>query len=116
MKIISSKLYYRLILCRRIVTAAIVLTWFISPQVAQAAAGDLDPTFGVGGMLMTDINRSTDIANAVAIQSDGKLVVVGQTYKHNDYSGEDFVVARYNTDGTLDNAFGSGGRVRTDFP
>jgi len=84
--------------------------------VAQAAAGDLDPTFGVGGMLMTDINRSTDIANAVAVQADGKLVVVGQAYKHNDYSGEDFVVTRYNTDGTLDTTFGRGGKVRTDFP
>ena len=70
-----------------------MLTWFISPQVAQAAAGDLDPTFGIGGMVMTDINRSTDIANAVAVQADGKLVVVGQTYKNNDFSGEDFVVA-----------------------
>ena len=117
MTIIGSKLYYRVIPCRGIVTAAIVLTSFIiGPQFAQAAAGDLDPTFGSGGMVTTDINRSTDIANAVAIQADGKLIVVGQTYKNNDYSNEDFVVTRYNTDGTLDNTFGSGGRVRTDFP
>jgi uncharacterized delta-60 repeat protein len=115
-KIISSKLYYRLILCPGIATAAIVLTWFISPQVAQAAAGDLDPTFGTVGMVTTDISRSTDIANAVAVQADGKLVVVGQTYKNNDFSGEDFVVTRYNTDGTLDTTFGRGGKVRTDFP
>jgi uncharacterized delta-60 repeat protein len=97
-------------------TAGIVLTWLVSSQLAQAAAGDLDPTFGTTGMVMTDINRSTDIAQAVAIQADGKLVVVGQTYKHNDYSDEDFVVTRYNTDGTLDNTFGARGRVRTDFP
>ena len=116
MTIIDLKLYYRLILCRGIVTAAIVLTWFISPQVARAAAGDLDPAFGTGGMVTTDINHSTDIANAVAVQADGKLIVVGQTYKHNDFSDEDFVVTRYNTDGTLDNTFGSSGRVRTDFP
>jgi uncharacterized delta-60 repeat protein len=93
-----------------------VLTWLISSQVAEAAAGDLDPTFGTAGMVTTDINHSTDIAQAVAVQADGKLVVVGQTYKHNDFSDEDFVVTRYNTDGTLDNTFGSGGRVRTDFP
>ena len=74
------------------------------------------PTFGTGGTLMTDLSRSTDLANAVAIQSDGKLVVVGQTYKNNDYSNEDFAVTRYNTDGTLDTTFGAGGRVRTDFP
>src|SRR5712671_4139195 len=116
MKIISSKLYYRLILCRGVVTAAIVLTWFISPQVARAAAGDLDATFGTGGMVTTDISRSTDIANAVAVQADGKLVVVGLTYKQNDFSDEDFVVTRYNPDGTLDTTFGRGGKVRTDFP
>ena len=82
MTIIGSKLHYCSILCRGIVTAAIVLTWFISSQVAQAAAGDLDPTFGTGGTVMTDLNRSTDIANAVAVQVDGKLVVVGQTYQN----------------------------------
>ena len=81
---------------------------------AQAADGDLDPTFGIGGMVMTDISRSTDIANAVAVQADGKLVVVGTTYKNNDFSGEDFVVTRYNTNGTLDPTFGRGGKVRTD--
>src|SRR5262245_37292985 len=113
---VGSKLHYYLTLCRGIVTPAIVLTWLISSQVVQAAAGDLDPTFGTGGTLMTDINRSTDLAQAVALQADGKLVVVGQTYKNNDYSTEDFVVARYNTDGTLDTTFGAGGRVRTDFP
>ena len=102
--------------CRAIGAAAIILTLFVSVQMAQAADGGLDPTFGTGGMLMTDINRSTDIANAVAIQADGKLVVVGTTYRQNDFSGEDFVVTRHNTDGTLDNTFGVGGKVRTDFP
>jgi len=83
---------------------------------AQAADGDLDPTFGTGGQVTTDLAHSTDIANAVAVQADGKLVVVGQTYKNNDYTGEDFAVARYNTDGTLDSTFGTRGKVRTDFP
>src|SRR5437879_6580226 len=114
MTLVGSKLHYCSILCRGITGAAIMLTWLISSQVAEA--GDLDPTFGTAGMVTTDINLSTDIAQAVAVQADGKLVVVGQTYKHNDFSGEDFVVTRYNTDGTLDNSFGSGGRVRTDFP
>ena len=96
--------------------AALMLVFWASGQMAQAAGGDLDPTFGTGGMLMTDINHSTDIATAVAVQADGKLVVVGLTYKQNDYSDEDFVVARYNTDGTLDTTFGHGGKVTTDFP
>jgi uncharacterized delta-60 repeat protein len=102
--------------CRAIGATVIILTLFSSVQMAQAVDGDLDPTFGTGGMVMTDLNHSTDLANAVAVQADGKLVVVGQTYKNNDYSNEDFAVARYNTDGTLDTTFGAGGRVRTDFP
>lgn len=97
-------------------TAACLFALFVSLPVARAADGDLDPSFGTGGQVMIDINKSTDIAQAVAIQTDGKIVVVGQTYKNNDYSGEDFVVTRYNTNGTLDPTFGKGGKVRTDFP
>ncbi len=82
--------------------AAIMLVFSASGRRAQAAGGDLDPAFGTGGQVTTDFSHSTDIANAVALQPDGKLVVVGQTYKNNDYTGEDFAVARYNTDGTLD--------------
>jgi uncharacterized delta-60 repeat protein len=116
MQIIQSKLSQFATHCRAIGAAGIILSLFASVQLARATDGDLDPTFGTGGTLMTDISRSTDLANAVAVQSDGKLVVVGQTYKNNDFSNEDFVVTRYNTDGTLDNTFGRGGKVRTDFP
>ena len=52
----------------------------------------------------------------MAIQADGKLVVVGTTYKNNDFSDEDFVVTRYNTDGTLDNTFGSWRQSANRFP
>jgi uncharacterized delta-60 repeat protein len=83
---------------------------------ARLAPGDLDPSFGLGGRVLTDIDFSTDIAYAVAMQADGKLVVVGTTYKNNDYSGEDFAVVRYNADGSPDPGFGSDGRVTTDFP
>jgi uncharacterized delta-60 repeat protein len=88
----------------------------MSGQIALAVDGDLDPTFGTDGKVLTDFDQSTDIANAVAIQADGKLVVVGTTYRDNDFSTEDFAVARYNPDGTLDKTFGVGGKVQTDFP
>ena len=116
MQITTSKLYRFVARCREIGASAIILTFFANVQMAQAADGDLDPLFGSGGMVMTDINKSTDLAEAVAIQADGKLVVVGTVYKNNDFSNEDFVVTRYNTDGTLDITFGRGGKVRTDFP
>jgi uncharacterized delta-60 repeat protein len=49
---------------------------------------------------------------ATAVQSDGKYVVVG--YDSNDNYNSDFAIARYNTDGTLDGTFGTGGIVSTD--
>src|SRR5213082_4067581 len=100
----------------RVICASAVMVLIVGGQIAQAADGDLDPTFGTEGKVLTDFDHSTDIADAVAVQTDGKLVVVGQTYKNNDYTGEDFAVARYNTDGTLDSTFGTRGKVRTDFP
>ena len=107
-----------------VICAAAMMTILVSGQIAQAADGNLDPTFGTigqptlgsGGKVMTDFDHSADIANAVAVQPDGKLVVVGTTYTNNDFSGEDFAVARYNPNGTLDTTFGAGGKVQTDFP
>jgi uncharacterized delta-60 repeat protein len=116
MEIIHSQLRRFATPARAICATAMVTTLFVSPQLVQAADGDLDPTFGTGGTVMTDLGRSTDLAQAVAVQADGKLVVVGQTYRDNDYSTEDFAVARYNTDGTLDGTFGVRGKVKTDFP
>jgi uncharacterized delta-60 repeat protein len=100
----------------RVICASALMVLIMSEQIAQAADGDLDPTFGTDGKVLTDFNQSTDIANAVAIQADGKLVVAGTTYRDNDFSTEDFAVARYNPDGTLDKTFGVGGKVQTDFP
>ena len=99
-----------------ICATAIILAFVVSGRTVLAVDGDLDPTFGTDGKVLTDFDHSTDIANAVAIQADGKLVVVGTTYQDNDFSDEDFAVARYNPDGTLDKTFGVGGKVQTDFP
>ncbi|MCP4285532.1 MAG: hypothetical protein GY792_13925, partial [Gammaproteobacteria bacterium] len=71
------------------------------------ADGTLDTTFGSGGMLTTDIGGTGDVASAVTIQSDGKILVAGK-------DGTDLALARYNTDGTLDSTFGSGGLFTID--
>ena len=70
--------------------------------------GSLDRSFGRGGMVVTDFGaRNSAGANAVAIQPDGKIVVAG------DRAQQNFALARYNADGTLDRSFGSAGRVVT---
>jgi uncharacterized delta-60 repeat protein len=73
--------------------------------------GSLDPAFGTGGSISTDFAALGDIASAVAIQTDRKIVVAGNA---RSASGTDLAVARYNTDGSLDQTFGSGGKVTTD--
>ena len=73
--------------------------------------GTLDTTFGTGGKVTTPIGTGNDIVFALGIQSDGKIVVAGQTDVGADTH---FALARYNTDGALDSTFGAGGIVTTD--
>ena len=57
------------------------------------ADGALDDTFGTGGMVITPVANSNDVASGVAIQDDGKIVVAGASYNVSD---TDFAVVRYN--------------------
>jgi uncharacterized delta-60 repeat protein len=84
--------------------------------------GTRDTTFGSGdGKVVTNFLTSTDEeANAVAIDSNGKIVVAGTAYvdTNNDTYGDtyEFALARYNSDGTRDTTFGGGdGKVVTHF-
>jgi uncharacterized delta-60 repeat protein len=55
-----------------------------------------------------------DGAQDVAVQADGKIVVVGVTDPGGQVGKDDFAVARFNADGTPDTTFGSGGKTSTD--
>jgi uncharacterized delta-60 repeat protein len=68
--------------------------------------GDLDPTFSGDGIQITDLG-SDEIVNDVAIAPDGKIVVAGYRFPN------DFLVARYTTDGTLDAGFDGDGAALT---
>jgi uncharacterized delta-60 repeat protein len=70
--------------------------------------GTLDGTFGTGGKVRLSIGAGDYIVD-VALQLDGKIVVVGS-------SEDSFTVARFNSDGTVDAGFGNGGFVDTFFP
>ncbi|MCC6356634.1 MAG: hypothetical protein IT577_22335 [Verrucomicrobiae bacterium] len=79
---------------------------------APAAPGDLDPMFGTGGMVTTGISSgSQDYLYNLALQPDGKIVVVGTSY--NSSSIWEWVVARYNPNGTLDTTFAGDGILTT---
>ncbi len=72
--------------------------------------GSLDPAFGPGGTVVTDLGGD-DKAAAVAIQPDGKIVLAGRGVDNDD----DWAMLRYLPNGQLDSTFGSGGIVGTDF-
>jgi uncharacterized delta-60 repeat protein len=73
------------------------------------ADGTLDTSFGAGnGHIVTNLNPDNDQALSVTLQNDGKILVAGNSYSTT--YGYQLAVARYNTDGTLDTAFGSGGK------
>lgn len=78
-------------------------------------AGDLDITFDSDGRQTTDFATHADRAKAVALQPDGKIVVVGAAgfYEYGYAYKTAFGVSRYNNDGTPDASFGNGGKVIT---
>jgi uncharacterized delta-60 repeat protein len=73
--------------------------------------GMLDPTFSGDGKVKTDLG-ATESARSLAIQPNGKILVTGFTGSGNT---QNFAVARYNPDGTLDTRFSRDGIVTTDF-
>ncbi len=81
------------------------------------ANGNLDSTFGTGGVVKTDFFASADVAYALAVEpSSGKIVLAGSTNNpNNTAAGTDIALARYNSNGTLDTDFGSGGKAVTHF-
>lgn len=79
--------------------------------VRMLGSGALDNSFGSGGKVVTDFaSGSFDYAEAAALQGDGKIVMVGYGP---GTGGTDFALARYQTDGTLDPTFGTGGKLTT---
>lgn len=96
---------------RRMRTFALsVLAWIALAAAASpvsAAPGDLDPSWSGDGRLVADPTATFDPTYGVAVQDDGKVVVVG-------FSAGRIFVARYLTDGTLDATFSGDGKVVTD--
>ena len=89
--------------------------------------GSLDSSFGTNGAAVTNLDGSSDLAYGMALQADGQIVVAGTSLGStgqpntsdlfllplNGTSGNSIVVARFNSNGSLDTSFGSGGFVVT---
>ena len=85
------------------------------------ANGELDPTFNGIGRVTTDFGRSSstyDSGEGVAIQPDGRIVVMGYGAEFTQFGGfytRDLQLARYETNGALDRSFSDDGRMETSF-
>ncbi len=76
------------------------------------SSGNLDTSFSSDGKTTTDFGSSSEEAYGAALQEDGKIVVGG----YSDIAGSnDFALARYNPNGSLDGEFDFDGRATTDF-
>jgi uncharacterized delta-60 repeat protein len=75
-------------------------------------SGTLDPSFGSGGVVRTAFTIGFNYPYSVAVQADGKIVVAGSASSPNN-STDAIAVARYNSNGSLDGTFGSGGKLTT---
>jgi uncharacterized delta-60 repeat protein len=78
--------------------------------------GTRDTSFGSNGLVTTDLGLPSndypcDFISDIAIQPDGKIVAVGST----GFNGRDLAIARYEPDGSLDAAFGTGGTITYNF-
>jgi uncharacterized delta-60 repeat protein len=73
--------------------------------------GNLDFSFGNSGLVTTDFaTMQQDRIRDIAIEIEGKIIAVGETAPESPYPWS-WALARYNPDGSLDNTFGTNGKV-----
>ncbi len=79
-------------------------------------AGALDTTFGAGvGWVTVNVTGVGDSARAVALQSDGRIVMAGVCGGFGSSTGLDFCLARLNASGLIDTTFGTAGKILNTF-
>jgi len=104
--------------CRRaplLATVGLVIAGLLAAA-APGAPSDLDLSFGDGGLTTVSFAPNTAGGADVAVQPDGKIVVAGTAadVPPNPPIGIRFALARLNTNGSLDESFGTGGKVTTE--
>jgi uncharacterized delta-60 repeat protein len=105
---------------RNTIRSGNTVTDYVTTVARYNTNGSLDSTFGNGGIVQTNVNPSSynhktktsddgsEAADAVAIQADGKIDVGGLIAPSAPFRpGEQFMLLRYNSNGTLDTSFGN---------
>ena len=92
-------------------TGALAFALALTATSSKAHDGDLDPTFGAGGFSHTGLTDTQE--QAMAVRPDGRIVVCG-SYADEESLAEEFFVAQYLPDGSLDSTFGNHGITYVD--
>jgi uncharacterized delta-60 repeat protein len=90
----------------------LVAIYFSSVSALHAAPGDLDLSFGTGGIVIANPGIVGGYESAVALDAQGRIVVAGTL---DILENSDFLVARFDADGNLDADFGPGGPEGSGF-
>ncbi len=98
----------------------IVTGWFVNSgsnydilTIKTKSDGSIDSSFGKNGIVTMDIDNY-DYSEAMTIQTDEKIIVVGELGK-NEYDDLRIFIARFKPDGNIDSSFGENGHVVTKF-
>lgn len=99
---------------KKILTTIIVLSAVVG---LLAQPGYLDPSFGEGGIVVTDFDALPQYGRVLLLQPDGKIILVGYAQLDETSCPADFDLAlvRYHPDGRLDTSFGDGGLAGKNF-
>ncbi len=93
----------------------LIYTLFLT-SLSYAQPGSLDGDFDADGKIITPITNVNDYAQSIVVQPDGKIIITGISgISGNSSENRNFTTVRYHTDGSLDQSFGDGGIVITDF-
>ena len=93
--------------------AILVISFVLCVMAVVSAQPELDVAFNTTGKAVTPISDRSDVATAVAVQADNKVVAIGTV--NSGSSPVTFGLIRYNVDGTLDASFGDQGKVVIQF-
>ncbi|HKE20466.1 MAG TPA: hypothetical protein VKB80_36585, partial [Kofleriaceae bacterium] len=85
---------------------------FLVAAARYGTGGALELGFGDGGLATATFSSGNDVARAVAVQPDGRIVVAGQS---SNLAVPDFAIARFDTTGALDGSFDGDGMLAVDF-
>ena len=85
---------------------------FVLAAARYSADGQLDGGFGTAGLATAPLSTLNDYTRGIAVQADGRIVVVGET---SNLMQPDFGIARFDAQGDLDPSFDGDGMMAVDF-